>query len=85
MAAPLIQRVARHSIGRQEGLQPGDPYCSHSRIRISKHCVRFAFRTWKVKAGFDRLYPFYALRHTAVTKSTGPAGTSSWRRRLLGT
>jgi integrase/recombinase XerC len=24
-------------------------------------------RAWQVIAGFDRLYPFHALRHTAVT------------------
>jgi len=42
-------------------------FCSQSRVRISKRHVQFAFRTWQVKAGFDRLYPFHALRHTAVT------------------
>lgn len=53
---------------RREGLQPGDPlFCSQFRVPISKHRVQFAFRTWQVKAGFDRLYPFHALRHTAVT------------------
>jgi site-specific recombinase XerC len=51
-----------------EGLQHEDPlFCSQSRIRISKRRVQYAFRTWQVKAGFDRLYPFHALRHTAVT------------------
>ncbi len=34
---------------------------------LSPRRVQFAFRTWQVKAGFDRLYPFHALRHTAVT------------------
>ena len=29
--------------------------------------VQFAFRTWQVKAGFDRLYPFHCLRHSAIT------------------
>ena len=53
---------------RGEGLQHEDPlFCSQSRIRISKRRVQFAFRTWQVKAGFDQLYPFHALRHTAVT------------------
>ena len=42
-------------------------FCSQSRIRISKRRVQFAFRTWKVKAGFDRLYPFHCLHHPAVT------------------
>jgi len=25
------------------------------------------FRAWQVHAGFDRLYPFHAIRHTAVS------------------
>ena len=57
-----------HKARRREGLQVGDPlFCSQSRVRISKRRVQFAFRTWQAKAGFDRLYPFHALRHTAVT------------------
>ena len=53
---------------RGEGLESGDPlFCSQSRVRISKRRVQFAFRTWQQKAGFDRLYPFHCLRHTAVT------------------
>jgi site-specific recombinase XerC len=54
---------------KREGLQLSDPlFCAQGgRRRISKRRVQFAFRTWQVKAGFDRLYPFHALRHTAVT------------------
>ncbi len=63
-----LRRFWAHKATRREGLQPGDPlFCSQSRVRISKRRVQFAFRTWQVKAGFDRLYPFHALRHTAVT------------------
>lgn len=29
--------------------------------------VQIAFAAWQVVAGFDRHYPFHALRHTAVT------------------
>src|SRR5512139_2186456 len=67
----LVGKLGRfwaHKARRREALQPGDPlFCSQSRTRISKRRVQFAFRTWQVKAGFDRLYPFHALRHTAVT------------------
>jgi integrase len=51
------------------GLEPGDPlFCSQGgKRRISPRRVQFAFRTWQVKAGFDRLYPFHSLRHTSVT------------------
>jgi site-specific recombinase XerC len=63
-----LQRFWAFKARRWEGLQPGDPlFCSQSRVRISKRRVQFDFRTWQVKAGFDRLYPFHALRHTAVT------------------
>jgi site-specific recombinase XerC len=57
-----------YKVKRCEGLKPEDPlFCSQSRIRIPKRRIQFAFRTWQVKTGFDRLYPFHALRHTAVT------------------
>ncbi len=63
-----FRKFWRRKATRREGLQPEDPlFCSQSRTRISPRRVQFAFRTWQVKAGFDRLYPFHALRHTAVT------------------
>jgi integrase/recombinase XerC len=63
-----FRKFWRHKAKRREGLRPEDPlFCSQSRTRISPRRVQFAFRTWQVKAGFDRLYPFHALRHTAVT------------------
>jgi site-specific recombinase XerC len=63
-----LRKFWAHKAQHREGLQPNDPlFCSQSRTRISKRRVQFAFRTWQVKAGFDRLYPFHALRHTAVT------------------
>src|SRR5207245_1334328 len=58
----------RHKAARREELQPEDPlFCSQSRTRISPRRVQFAFRTWQLKAGFDRLYPFHSLRHCAIT------------------
>jgi len=64
-----FRRFWRHKATRREGLAPQDPlFCSQSRTRISSRRVQFAFRTWQVKAGFDRLYPFHCLRHTAVTE-----------------
>ena len=63
-----FRKFWRHKATRREGLWPEDPlFCNQSRTRISPRRVQFAFRTWQVKAGFDRLYPFHALRHTAVT------------------
>jgi site-specific recombinase XerC len=63
-----LRRFWAYKAQRRECLGSADPlFCSQSRTRISKRRVQFAFRTWQVKAGFDRLYPFHALRHTAVT------------------
>jgi len=63
-----FRKFWRHKAARREGLGPEDAlFCSQSRGRISPRRVQFAFRTWQVKAGFDRLYPFHGLRHTAVT------------------
>ncbi len=63
-----LRKFWRYKISRRECLETGNPlFCSQSRRRISPRRVQFAFRTWQVKAGFDRLYPFHALRHTAVT------------------
>ena len=63
-----FRRFWRHKATRREGLRPEDPLlCSQSRTRISPRRVQFAFRTWQMKAGFDRHYPFHGLRHTAVT------------------
>jgi integrase/recombinase XerC len=51
-----------------EDLPPVAPlFCSHRWRRLSKRRVQVLFRAWQVIAGFDRLYPFHALRHTAVT------------------
>ena len=53
---------------RGEDLTPDAPlFCNQSRRRISKRRVQFAWATWQRRAGFDRVYGFHALRHTAVT------------------
>jgi len=63
-----LKRFWRHKVKRGEGLGPGDPlFCNQSRRRISRRRVQFAWRTWQKRAGFDRLYPFHAIRHSAVT------------------
>ncbi len=53
---------------RGEDLSPTAPlFCNQSRRRISKRRVQHAWAAWQRKAGFDLVYPFHALRHTAVT------------------
>ena len=51
-----------------EDLDSSSPlFCAQSGRRLSKRRVQFAWRTWQQRAGFDRLYPFHCLRHSAVT------------------
>ena len=42
-------------------------FANQSRRRISKRRVQHAWTCWQRLAGFDRMYGFHALRHTAVT------------------
>ncbi len=66
--AAKLKRFWKFKAKRGEGLEPTDPlFCNQSRKRISKRRVQFAWRTWQERAGFDRLYPFHCLRHSAVT------------------
>ena len=63
-----LRRLWRWKRERGEGLSPDAPlFASQSRRRISKRRVQFAWATWQRRAGFDRIYGFHALRHTAVT------------------
>jgi integrase len=41
--------------------------CALSRRCISRRRVQVVFRQWQRRAGLGRLYPFHALRHSAVT------------------
>ena len=67
----LVGKLKRFWTWKQkhgEGLAPGDPlFCNQSGGRVSKRRVQMAWRQWQERAGLDRLYPFHALRHTAVT------------------
>jgi site-specific recombinase XerC len=42
-------------------------FMSRKGNRLSERAVRAAFATWQRRAGFDHLYNFHALRHTAVS------------------
>jgi len=57
-----------YKLTRRERLDLASPlFCNQGRRRISRRRVQVVFRAWQVIAGFGRLYPFHALRHTAVT------------------
>ena len=65
---PRLRRFWRHKATCGESLAAEAPLlCGISRRRISRRRVQVIVRTWQVKAGFDRVYCFHTLRHSAVT------------------
>ena len=63
-----LKRFWRWKRERGESLEPDAPlFCNQSGRRISKRRVQFAWATSQRRAGFDRVYPFHCMRHTAVT------------------
>jgi integrase/recombinase XerC len=65
---PKLVRFWRHKLSERERSDPGAPlFCSCTGRRLSKRRVQVLFRGLQTEAGFDRLYPFHALRHTAIT------------------
>ncbi|OFV82728.1 MAG: hypothetical protein A2W26_09865 [Acidobacteria bacterium RBG_16_64_8] len=65
---PKLRRFWAYKAASDERIDADAPlFCSQSGRRLSKRRVQVLFRAWQVVAEFDRLYPFHALRHTAVT------------------
>jgi len=65
---PRLVRFWRHKVAERERLDSTAPlFCSRTGRRLSKRRVQVLFRGLQIEAGFDRLYPFHALRHTAIT------------------
>jgi integrase len=65
---PKLTAFWRYKLEHHESLDPQAPlFCGLSRRRISPRRVQVLFREWQERAGFDRLYCFHTLRHTAVT------------------
>jgi integrase len=71
LPAALVQKLEAIwacKLDLREPLDAASPlFCNQGRRRISRRRVQAVFRAWQVIAGFGRLYPFHALRHTAVT------------------
>ena len=67
----LVTKLARFwkwKKRRGEHLEPTAPlFCAQSGRRLSKRRVQFLWRQWQERAGFDRVYPFHSIRHSAVT------------------
>ena len=65
---PKLARFFAYKLRGGESVDPHTPlFCNQSGARISKRSVQMAFKTWQERAGFDRVYGFHALRHSAVT------------------
>ncbi|HYM96857.1 MAG TPA: tyrosine-type recombinase/integrase, partial [Candidatus Sulfotelmatobacter sp.] len=53
-----------------ESLTPDAPlFVSRRGKRIATRTLRYLFRLWQERAGFDRPFNFHALRHTALTNA----------------
>jgi len=72
----VLNSTLRHKINRYlvwkkdrgESLESSAPlFVSRNHRRLSTRRMRAMFRDWQAKAGFERLYNFHALRHTACT------------------
>ncbi len=51
-----------------EPLEARSPlFLSNQRRRVSLRRIQFVFREWQAAAGFETVYPFHALRHSAIT------------------
>jgi site-specific recombinase XerC len=67
---PKLVRFWSYKRAQGEQIDPGAPlFCSQTGRRLSKRRVQVLFRELQIEAGFDRLYPFHALRHTAITNA----------------
>jgi len=65
---PKLRAMWSYKLQAGESIAPDAPlFCNQSGSRLSKRRVQMAFKTWQERAGFDRLYPLHALRHTAIT------------------
>jgi integrase/recombinase XerC len=63
-----LKRFWRWKRKRGEDLSPDAPlFANQSGRRISKRRVQFAWATWQRRAGFDRVYGFHCLRHSAIS------------------
>ena len=65
-----LDRFYRWKVRRGQSVAADAPlFVSRNRNRLSARQLRHAFRTWQIRAGFERLFPFHALRHSALTNT----------------
>jgi site-specific recombinase XerC len=72
----FLPRMVRARLGKflawkkreREDLRPHAPlFISRLGGRLSARQLRNMFRAWQLRAGFEELFTFHALRHTALT------------------
>ena len=67
----LVAKLKRFWKWKRERGESLDPvaalFCNQSRRRISKRRVQMAWALWQRRAGFDRIYGFHCLRHSAIS------------------
>ena len=65
-----LDRFYRWKVRRGQSVAAEAPlFVSRNNNRLSARQLRHAFRTWQIRAGFERLFPFHALRHSALTNT----------------
>jgi integrase len=57
-----LKRAERHDVGVAAPL-----FVSRKRGRLSSRQLRHAFAVWQERAGFERIFNFHSLRHTACS------------------
>ncbi len=63
-----LERFWGYKLVSGESQAPDAPLlCNQAGQRLSKRRLQTTFKHWQRVAGFDRMYPVHALRHSAVT------------------
>jgi site-specific recombinase XerC len=63
-----LGRFLKWKVRAGEPTEPRSPlFVSRQGRRLSLRRIQFVFREWQAAAGFEAIYPFHALRHTAIT------------------
>jgi integrase/recombinase XerC len=71
LVAGVRREVRRLLSWKRRAGEPLDPraalFRSRQGRRVSLRRIQFVFREWQAAAGFETIYPFHSLRHSAIT------------------
>ena len=63
-----LGKLLRWKKDREESLKPDAPlFVSRQGGRLTTRMIRMAFQTWQKRAGFERIFSFHSVRHSAIT------------------